>query len=167
MEGAASQAIQGLALSSSNYDSAVEILEQRFGRPQQIISAHMDEILKLQPCTSDRPLPLRILYNKFSVNVLGLSSLGVTAQEYGSLLIPIIMSKLTNEIRFEIARKSTANVWKIEELLETIKSEIEARELRETIKAQEVQGRKHNHGLGKLPSTANTPATVLLKNKAM
>ena len=37
--------------------------------------------------------------------------------------------------------------------------EIEARELRETIKAQDVQGRKHNHGLGKLPSTANTPAT--------
>ena len=167
LEGAASQAIQGLALSSSNYDSAVEILEQRFGRPQQIISAHMDEILKLQPCTSDRPLPLRFLYNKSSVNVLGLSSLGVTAQEYGSLLILIIMSKLTNEIRLEIARKSTANVWKIEELLETIKSEIEARELRETIKAQEVQGRKHNHGLGKLPSTANTPATVLLKNKTM
>ena len=165
LEGAASQAIQ--ALSSSNYDSAVEILEQRFGRPQQIISAHMDEILKLQPCTSDRPLPLQFLYNKSSVNVLGLSSLGVTAQEYGSLLIPIIMSKLTNEIRLEIARKSTANVWKIEELLETIKSEIEARELRETIKAQEVQGRKHNHGLGKLPSTANTPATVLLKNEAI
>lgn len=58
-------------------------------------------------------------------------------------------------------------MWKIEELLETIKSEIEARELRETIKAQEVQGRKRNHGLGKLPSTANTLATVLLKNEAM
>ena len=32
LEGAASQAIQGLALSSDNYDSAVEILEQRFGK---------------------------------------------------------------------------------------------------------------------------------------
>jgi len=49
LEGAASRAIQGLTLSSSNYDSAVEILEQQFGRPQQIISAHMEEILKYNP----------------------------------------------------------------------------------------------------------------------
>ena len=34
LEGATSQAIQGLALSSDNYDSAVEILEQRFGKTQ-------------------------------------------------------------------------------------------------------------------------------------
>lgn len=59
LEGAASRAIQGLTLSSSNYNLAVEILEQRVGRTQQIISTHMDEILKLQPCTSDRPLSLQ------------------------------------------------------------------------------------------------------------
>lgn len=154
LEGAASRAIQGLTLSSSNYDSAVEILEQRFGRPRQMISAHMDEILKIQPCSSDRPLSVRFLYDKLSVHVRGLSSLGVTA-EYGSLLIPIIMSKLPNEIRLEIVRKSTT-VWKINELLETSKGEIEAREASEAIKAQEFQGRKHTPGLGKLPPTANT-----------
>ena len=93
----------------------------------------------------------------------GLSSLGVTAREYGSLLIPIIMSKLPNEIRLEIARKSTANVWKIVELLKTIKSEIEAKEASGAIKAQEVQGRKHSHGLGRLPSTTN--ALVSMQGK--
>ena len=92
-----------------------------------------------------------------------LYSLGVTAQEYGSLLIPIIMSQLPNEIRLEIARKSTANVLKIEELLETIRIQIEAREVSEAIKAQEVQGRKHNHDLGKFPPTAN--ALVSMQGK--
>ena len=106
-----------LFLSSDNYDSAVEILEQRFGQTQQIISAHMEEILKLQPCQTDRPSSLRFLYDKLSVHVRGLASLGVSPQEYGSLLIPIIMSKLPNEIR----RKSTNEVWKIDELLDTIK----------------------------------------------
>jgi len=129
----------------------VEILEQRFGRLQQIISAHMDEILKIQPCSSDQPSLLQFLYDKLSVHVRGLSSLGVTAQEYGSLLIPIIMSKLPNEIRLEIARKSTTDVWKISELLETIKGEIEAREASEAIKAQEFQGRKHTPGLESYP----------------
>lgn len=85
LEGAASWAIQGVTLSSSNYDSAVEILEQRVGRTQQIISAHMDEILKLQPCTSDRPSSLRFLYDKLSLHVQALSTLGVSSQEYGSL----------------------------------------------------------------------------------
>lgn len=89
LEGAASQAIQGLALSGDNYDSAVEILEQRFGKTQQIISAHMEEILKLQPCLTDCPSSLQFLYDKLSVHVQGLSSLGVSSQECGSLLIPI------------------------------------------------------------------------------
>lgn len=156
LKGPASRAIQGLSLTEANYDYAIEILHERFGRPQQIISAHMDEILKLQPCSSDRPSSLRFLYDKLSVHVRGLSSLGVTAQEYGSLLIPIIMSKLPNEIRLEIARKSTTEVWKIEELLETIKGEIEAREASEAIKAQEFQGRRHAPVSGKLTPTANT-----------
>ena len=103
LEGAASQAIQGLALSSDNYDSAVEILEQRFGKTQQIISAHMEEILKLQPSLTDCPSSLHFLYDKLSVHVQGLSSLGVSSQECGSLLIPIIMSKLSNEIRLKSA----------------------------------------------------------------
>lgn len=142
LEGAASRAIQGLALSNNNYDAAVEILEQRFGKTQQIISAHMEEILKLQPCLTDRPSSLRFLYDKLSVHVRGLSSLGVSSQEYGSLLIPIIMSKLPNEIRLEIARKSTDEVWKIDELLDTIKGEVEAREASESVKTQEVPIRK-------------------------
>ena len=58
------------------------------------------------------------------------------------MLIPIIMTKLPNEIRLEIARKSTNEVWKIDELLDTIKGEVEAREASEAVKTQEVQVRK-------------------------
>ena len=166
LEGAASRAIQGLALSSDNYDSAVEILEQRFGKTQQIISAHMEEILKLQPCLTDRPLSLRFLYDKLSVHVRGLSSLGVSSQEYGSLLIPIIMSKLPNEIRLEIARKSTNEVWKIDELLDTIKGEVEAREASEAVKTQEVNVRKPpNPGSNSSRSIPTANALVTTEGK--
>ncbi|XP_028414386.1 uncharacterized protein LOC114537537 [Dendronephthya gigantea] len=44
------------------------------------------------------------------------------------------MAKLPNEIRLEIARKSASGVWKINELLNTIKFEVEAREASETAK---------------------------------
>ena len=37
-----------LTLSNANYDAAIEILKDRFGQPQQILSAHMDQIFKIQ-----------------------------------------------------------------------------------------------------------------------
>lgn len=98
----------------------------------------MEEILKLQPCLTDRPSSLRFLYDKVSVHVRGLSSLGVLFQEYGTLLIPIIVSKLPNKIQLEIAGKSTNEVWKINELLDKIKGEVESREASEAVKTQEV-----------------------------
>ena len=57
--------------------------------------------------------------------------MGVSSKGYGSLLIPIIMSKLPSDVRLQISRKSTNEVWKIDELLDTIKSEIDAREASE------------------------------------
>ena len=132
LEGNAARTVQGLTLTSSNYNAAVEMLQERYGKPQIIISAHMDEILKIQPCMEGGRLgPLRYVYDKISVHVRGLASMGVSSKEYGSLLIPIIMSKLPSDVRLQISRKSTNEVWKIDELLDTIKSEIDAREASE------------------------------------
>ena len=97
LEGAALRAIQGLALTGANYDSAIEILKERFGKPQQIITAHMDEILKI-PLSTDRLSSLRFVYDSLSVHVRGLQSMGISSDQYGSLLIPIIMAKLPNDV---------------------------------------------------------------------
>ena len=135
LEGSASRAIKGLTLTSANYDNAISILKERYGKTQQTIAAHMDEILKIQACNTDRTSQLRYVYDKISVHVRGLASLGVSSEQYGSMLIPIIMSKIPNEIRLVIARKNTAKVWNIDELLDTIKVEIEAREVSEGVQS--------------------------------
>ena len=165
LEGPASRAIQGLTLSILNYDSAVEILEERFGKPQQIISAHMDEILKVQPSTSDHPASLRFMYDKLSVHVRGLSSLGVSSDQYGSLLIQIVMSKLPNAIRLEIARKATSDVWKIEDLLDTIKKEIEAREASESVNVSEDKRKPPNHTQQQKNSRPSPTASTLFSKQ--
>ena len=95
----------------------------------------MDEILKVQACTGEKLSSLRYVYDKISVHVRGLASLGVSSEQYGSLLIPIIMSKLPSDIRLQIARKATKEAWKIDELLTAIKIEIEAREMSESTKS--------------------------------
>ena len=77
MEGQALRAIEGLTLSESNYQAAIDILKQQFGKTQHIISTHMDELLKILACTTDKTFPLRFIYDKLSINVRGLESLGV------------------------------------------------------------------------------------------
>lgn len=58
----------------------------------------MDELIKLQSNDNDRPASLRYIYDRISVHVRGLALLGISTEQYGSLLIPVVMSKLPNEI---------------------------------------------------------------------
>lgn len=44
------------------------------------------------------------------MHVRGLSSLGIASDEYGGLLIPVIMAKLPSEIRVRIARETKGSV---------------------------------------------------------
>ena len=118
LEGQAARAIQGLTRTDANYQSAIEILQHRFGRPQNIISTHMDELLKIPGCTSDKASQLRFVYDKISVNVRGLESLGVSSSQYGSLLIPVIMSKLPHEVRIQVARNTAQEVWQMSDILD-------------------------------------------------
>lgn len=104
LDGQAARVIQGLNLTTTNYDSAITLLQDRFGKPQQIISAHTDELLKIPSCTNDKLQTLRMVYDKISVHTRGLSSMGISSKEYGSLLIPVIMSKLPAEIRLQMIR---------------------------------------------------------------
>ena len=137
LEGPASQAIQGLSLSATNYQAAVKILQDRFGKTQQIISSHMDNLLKIPPCNDDKASHLSSIYDKIYANIRGLESLGVNRDQYGSFLIPIIMSKLPYEVRLQIARVSVREVWEVEELMDVIKGEVEAREISDNIKVTE------------------------------
>ena len=134
LEGSALRSIKGLTITEENYQAALDILQERFGNSQQIISAHMDELLKLQPCTSEKSSQLRYMYDKVSVNVRGLEAMGIHSEQYGSLLIPVIMCKLPIDVRLQIARNTKKDVWVIKDLLELIRKEVEARELSEHVK---------------------------------
>ena len=99
----------------------------------------MEELLKLNVCVVDKPSQLHFLYDKISVNIRGLEALGVKSEQYGSLLIPIIMAKLPDEIRIQVTRNTAQDVWEIDSLLGLIQSENDAREMSEKIKAATVQ----------------------------
>ena len=112
LDGPAARVVQGLTLRSANYKHARELLEDRYGRTQVIISAHMDNFLKLNPSTSEKPHQLRYLYDQIRVQIRGLEALGVKTETYGQFLIPVIMSKLPTEIRLQVARATKKRVFR-------------------------------------------------------
>ena len=47
MTGVAESEITGLPFTEDNYETAIDILRDRFGKPQLLISNHMGALLKL------------------------------------------------------------------------------------------------------------------------
>ena len=65
------------------------------------------------------------------VHIRGLETLGVTSEQYESMLIPVTMTKFPSEIRLRIARETGREAWKITPLLTILRQEVEAREASE------------------------------------
>ena len=126
IEGNAESAIAGLPLTSANYKGALEILQNRFAQKQVIINAHMDTLLNLEPARSMGNIKtVRKVVDSVETHVRGLKALGIDSKQYGTLLVPILMDKLPEELRLIIRRKYKDN-FDLTELVEAAKLEIEA-----------------------------------------
>ena len=102
LEGTGCRALDGFDLTKDNYEQAIDTLKSRFRKYQQIISAHMQEILKLNTYPNETVTQLRTILDKINIHVRGLEALGITSERYGSLLIPLIMSHMPNEITLQV-----------------------------------------------------------------
>ena len=125
----ASDCISGLSLTSQNYKEAIDILKERYANPQIIISTHMEALVKL-PYVRDvnNVKDLRKIYDKVESSIRNLKSLGINPDSYGSLLSPLLVEKLPEELRMIIARKFSDEIWRLEELMVYFKQELYARE---------------------------------------
>ena len=125
LRGPAAQAVSGFSLTSENYQQAVEVLEKRFGNPQTIIASHMDSLLKI-PISETREL--RNVYDLIESNVRSLRTLGTASEQYGSLLVPVMISKVPRELQLIISRQLAGDTWDFEKFLKIYRDELEARE---------------------------------------
>ena len=129
LEGPAAESVAGLRLTAANYNEAVSILQRRFGDTDQIVSKHMEALLTLEAVTSQYNLKaLRRLHDQVESQVRGLRALGIVAESYGSLLSPVILSKLPQELRLIVSREVREGRWHLDELIRLVDMEIKARE---------------------------------------
>lgn len=79
--GTAQSVITGLALTSANYDKAVELLKKRFGNRQIVISSHMEALTKIPKITEIGDVKrLRNLYDLVESHVRGLESVEISPE---------------------------------------------------------------------------------------
>ena len=134
LEKAPKEAIENFPLTNENYIQAWQLLNERYGNPQLIISTHMNNLIKLDKVNGANVKDLRALYDKIESNLRALKSIGIQQEQVGPLLIPIVLEKLPNVVRLQISRKLGKENWSIDDFLTCINTEITARESYEYLK---------------------------------
>ena len=94
-------AIAGFSLTSDNHKEALALLQNRIGNTQQIIAAHMNALAKMRSVDNKDLSELRKHFDDVTSHVRSLVKL--ESQTYRSLLCPIILEKLPNELRLIIS----------------------------------------------------------------
>ena len=84
------QAIEGFFLTAENYTAAWRLLNERFGNEQISISSYMNKILNISPVYLPNVRSFRELYDNVESNVRALENFGVSYEQFGSLLIPLV-----------------------------------------------------------------------------
>ncbi|XP_053378498.1 uncharacterized protein LOC123533118 [Mercenaria mercenaria] len=123
LEGPAANTIAGFALTNANYERAVSLLHERFGQVHKIIQAYMQALLE-QPRPVNTLPSLQSYYDQLESYIRGLESIGQFQETYGSLLIPVIISKLPAEVRKNLTREHGNVGWTLAELRKAIYKEI-------------------------------------------
>ena len=127
--GPARSSIAGFALTSANYESAVELLRNRYGKKTAIQRAHVNELLNVQPVYNERDAQrLRSLCDFLETKHRALQALEVDESTYSAIVVPSVLEKLPHALRLTITRGKEHQQWNLSDLLQTLGGEIELRE---------------------------------------
>ena len=89
----------------------------------------LNELLKSKKITSDKDLTgLHKFFYHIESHVRTLQGLGIESKNYGSLLAPIILGRLSHQLKLIITRNLKDEIWDLDKILLLINEELRARE---------------------------------------
>ncbi|XP_061711570.1 uncharacterized protein LOC133520886 isoform X2 [Cydia pomonella] len=101
LEGSAAAIVQSLALSSSNYKIAWQLLCDRYNNKRLLVNNHIKAIFNVNPITKESPTAIRHLIDTICKNIRALATLDEPTTHWDTLLVYIICQKLDNVTRRE------------------------------------------------------------------
>ena len=125
----ARSAIAGFALMSANYKAATELLKRRYGKKTTIQRTYINDLMNIEPIYSERDAHwLRALYDFAETNYRVLEALGVDEETYSTIVVPLLLEKLPEQLRLMVIRDKDHHKWKLEKLSDILGHEVELRE---------------------------------------
>ncbi len=150
LAGQAKITVAGFKMTEANYKQAITMLKDRFGRPDEISRAHYEEMQKLQPVFSDKDIGrVRKLYDEVEFHHRALQALGKSQDQYSDVFVPMIETKLPENIRVSVLSQKKGS-WNMDQLLEVLSTEINIREI-----SKPTYARKENESQKRWTATAS------------
>ena len=126
LTGEAKNSVSGILLSNENYQVAVELLKERYGDKQVVVTSHYTEMVNLKQAPNN-PKGLRNLYNEVEKHLRSLKALDQDIDQ--DLFISMITSKLPKDVLIQLeVQKGAKTPWTVKELRERFNDYIAARE---------------------------------------
>ena len=120
--------IANLEMTAANYNSALEILKDRYGDKQRISEAHYRKVLNLDPETEGYT-HLKPFFDNLEPHIRGLEAQNKKKEAFGDILTLLLMDKLSGDLRRCLARDHRKTTWTIDiDLLTAIKRELQVME---------------------------------------
>ena len=132
LKGEANAAVQGLSLTAAHYRIACDLLRDRFGRPERIVFSHIQELLNITVPKYPNVSVLWKLYDDLQAHIRSLAAMGITGEQYGVVLTPLILSRLPPDLRMEWAREGEQHESDLTFLLDFLHREVGRRERSQT-----------------------------------
>ena len=120
--------IRGLQICERNYDNAIKMLQDRFGRTQKVVFAYLNDFMNTSPAT-DNSRGLRQLFDKCERLIHGLNAAGLKPEQYDTFLPCVLLNKLPQEIAIKLGERNGDNDWELSTVIQYF-SEILSKRIR-------------------------------------
>ena len=125
----ARSAITGFALTSANYEAAVELLKKRFGKKTAIQRTLVNELLNTRPVFNESDTArLCGFYDFVETKYRALQALNVDERTYSEIVVPMLLERIPDSVRLTITRGKQYLEWTLKDLLDSLLTEVELRE---------------------------------------
>ena len=140
----AKNVIEGLPVTNEHYEDAKKLVVNRYGRKELVIFHHIQALLTL-PVTSKTEELIKF-HDKLMAHVRSLSALGITSDQFGVILTPIVVSRLSQGIREEWSRESEGHEGDLNHLMDFLEKEMRRRDRCKTLGGLDESAEKRPEG---------------------
>ena len=130
LTGEAKSSLSGLSLNNDNFELAIRLLTDKFGNKDSIIREHLRKLQNCK-CPNATAASLKQFFYEITMHTRCLNNLGTPAGSFETMLMPILIGKLPEEIRLRMLSASDKyfqNAYSVDGFTALLQKEIAIRE---------------------------------------